>query len=273
MPLLTAENSHFLLSGSQEAALVMSHYTTVKPSVHVKNHYLIWWQNRIDTQKTFPQDYDYELLNLSKTKIPITIVKAQMPSNPNQKSRMRDNKIQIFIRKMKDAFPNCILRIEIIWNLWQNLYNSQSNHVPLQNFQHGHSWHDHNFPSKFCGFKVWFAVSFYSKLVPVNVCWYCICYIKICFYCVILYLEYRENSSMVVLKSYEAVTAMVCRTGGATCQWAIISGLLGRRMKSFSSKWFARLAIACDIYPRVSNICKWCFVPLVLSQLVSTLGQ
>ena len=36
-------------------------------------------------KKTFPQDY--ELLNLSKTKIPITIVKAQMPSNPNQKSQ------------------------------------------------------------------------------------------------------------------------------------------------------------------------------------------
>ena len=28
---------------------------------------------------------------LSKIKIPITIIKAQMPSNPNQKSRMRDN--------------------------------------------------------------------------------------------------------------------------------------------------------------------------------------
>ena len=62
-----------------------------QPSVHVWNHDLIWWQNKIDTQKTFPQDYDYELLNLSKTKIPITIVKAQMPSNPNQKSRTQDN--------------------------------------------------------------------------------------------------------------------------------------------------------------------------------------
>ena len=37
------------------------HYTTAKPSVHVWNHDLIWWQNKIDTQKTFPQDYDYEL--------------------------------------------------------------------------------------------------------------------------------------------------------------------------------------------------------------------
>ena len=70
----------------------ISHYTTAKPLVHVWNHDLIWWQNKIDTQKTFPQDYDYELLNLSKTKIPITIVKAQMLSNPNQKSRTRDNK-------------------------------------------------------------------------------------------------------------------------------------------------------------------------------------
>ena len=70
----------------------ISHYTTAKPSVHVWNHDLIWWQNKIDTQKTFPQDYDNHLLNLSKTKIPITIVKAQIPSNPNQKSRMRDNK-------------------------------------------------------------------------------------------------------------------------------------------------------------------------------------
>ena len=39
----------------------ISHYTTAKPSVHVWNHDLIWWQNKIDTQKTFPQYYDYEL--------------------------------------------------------------------------------------------------------------------------------------------------------------------------------------------------------------------
>ena len=38
----------------------VSHYTTAKPSVHVWNHDLIWWQDKIDTQKTFPQDYDYE---------------------------------------------------------------------------------------------------------------------------------------------------------------------------------------------------------------------
>ena len=70
----------------------ISHNTTAKLLVHVWNHDLICWQNKIETQKTFPQDYDYELYNLSITKIPITIVKAQIPSNPNQKSRTRDNK-------------------------------------------------------------------------------------------------------------------------------------------------------------------------------------
>ena len=45
--------------------------------------------------ETFLQDYDYELLNLSSTKTPITIVKAQMPSNPNQKSHTRDKKSNI----------------------------------------------------------------------------------------------------------------------------------------------------------------------------------
>ena len=56
---------------------------------------MIWSgdKTKLIHKKTFPQDYDYELLNLSKTKIPITIVKAQMPSNPNQKSRTRDNKL------------------------------------------------------------------------------------------------------------------------------------------------------------------------------------
>ena len=56
---------------------------------------MIWSGDKtklIHKKKTFPQDYDYELLNLSKTKIPITLVKEQMPSNPNQKSRTRDNK-------------------------------------------------------------------------------------------------------------------------------------------------------------------------------------
>ena len=41
----------------------ISNYTWVNLSVHVWNHDLIWWQNKIDTLKTFPQEYDYELLN------------------------------------------------------------------------------------------------------------------------------------------------------------------------------------------------------------------
>ena len=69
----------------------ISHYTTAKLSVHVWNHGLIWWQNKIDTQKHFHKTTITSSWTLSKTKIPITIVKAQMPSNPNQKSRIRDN--------------------------------------------------------------------------------------------------------------------------------------------------------------------------------------
>ena len=68
----------------------ISHYRTAKLSVHVWNHDLIWWQNKIDTQKHFHQTTITISWTLSKTKIPITIVKAQMPSNPNQKSRKRD---------------------------------------------------------------------------------------------------------------------------------------------------------------------------------------
>ena len=69
----------------------ISHYTTAKLSVHVWNHDLIWWQNKIDTQKHFRKTTITSSWILSKTKTPITIVKAQMPSNPNQKSCMRDN--------------------------------------------------------------------------------------------------------------------------------------------------------------------------------------
>ena len=69
----------------------ISHYTTAKLSVHVWNHDLIWWQNEIDTQKHFRETTIMSSWTLSKTKIPITIVKAQMPSNPNQKCRTRDN--------------------------------------------------------------------------------------------------------------------------------------------------------------------------------------
>ena len=45
-----------------------------------------WYTKNISTRLRL------RALKLSKTKIPITIVKAQMLSNPNQKSRMRDNK-------------------------------------------------------------------------------------------------------------------------------------------------------------------------------------
>ena len=71
----------------------ISHYTTDKLSVHVWNHDLIWWQNKIDTEKHFHKTTITSSWTLSKTKIPITIIKAQMLSNPNQKSRMRDNKL------------------------------------------------------------------------------------------------------------------------------------------------------------------------------------
>ena len=73
----------------------ISHYTTAKLSIHVWNHDLIWWQNKIDTQKHLHKTATItSSWTLSKTKIPITIVKAQMPSNPNQKSRMRDNEYE-----------------------------------------------------------------------------------------------------------------------------------------------------------------------------------
>ena len=70
----------------------ISHYTAAKLSVHVWNHDLIWWQNKIDTQKHFRKTMITSSGTLSKTKIPITIVKAQMLSNPNQKSRTRNSK-------------------------------------------------------------------------------------------------------------------------------------------------------------------------------------
>ena len=67
-------------------------YTTAKLSVPVWNHDLIWWRNKIDTQNHFRKTTITSFWTLSKTKISITIVKAHMPSNPNQKSRTRDNK-------------------------------------------------------------------------------------------------------------------------------------------------------------------------------------
>ena len=71
----------------------ISHYTTAKPSVHVWNHDLIWWQNKIETHFFFTRLRLRALKLKSKTKIPIITVKAQMPSNPNQKSRTRENNI------------------------------------------------------------------------------------------------------------------------------------------------------------------------------------
>ena len=82
----------------------ISHFTTAKLSLNVWNHDLIWWQNKIDTQKHFHKTTITSSWTISKTKIPITIVKAQMPSNPNQKSRMRDNE------RHSRKFPSCSLR-------------------------------------------------------------------------------------------------------------------------------------------------------------------
>ena len=65
----------------------ISHYTTAKLLVHVWNHDLIWWQNKIDTQKHFHKNTISSFETLSKTKIPITMVKAQTLSKPFQKSR------------------------------------------------------------------------------------------------------------------------------------------------------------------------------------------
>ena len=55
----------------------ISNYTTAKLSVHMWNHDLILWQNKIDTQKHFHKTTITSSWTLSKTKILITIVKAQ----------------------------------------------------------------------------------------------------------------------------------------------------------------------------------------------------
>ena len=74
------------------------------------NHDLIWWQYKIDTQKHFHKTTITSSWTLSKTKIPITIVKAQMPSNPNQKSRTRDNDV---------LFPlNIYIEMDIALNIY-----------------------------------------------------------------------------------------------------------------------------------------------------------
>ena len=65
----------------------ISHYTTAKLSVHMWNHDLIWWQNKIDTQNHFHKTTITSPQILSKTKLRITIVKEQTPLNPFQNSR------------------------------------------------------------------------------------------------------------------------------------------------------------------------------------------
>ena len=77
----------------------------------------------------------------------------------------------------------------------------------VHKIQHGGGRRYRKFPSKFWDLKVWHGVLFYSKLVPVHVYWYCLCYIKICFYCTIPYWEYLEKNNVPLLKSYERFTA------------------------------------------------------------------
>ena len=77
----------------------------------------------------------------------------------------------------------------------------------VHKIQHGSGRRYRKFPSKFWDLKVWHGVLFYSKLVPVHVYWYCLCYIKIWFYCTIPYWEYLEKNNVPLLKSYERFTA------------------------------------------------------------------
>ena len=67
---------------------------------------------QIDTQKHFHKTTITSSWTLSKTKIPITIVKAQMPSNPNQKSRKRDNKAVLWF-EFFFAWINCWINSRI----------------------------------------------------------------------------------------------------------------------------------------------------------------
>ena len=77
----------------------------------------------------------------------------------------------------------------------------------VHKIQHGGGRRYRKFPSKFWDLKVWHGVLFYSKLVPVHVYWYCLCYIKIWFYCTIPNWEYLEKNNVPLLKSYERFTA------------------------------------------------------------------
>ena len=77
-------------------------------------------------RKTLPQDYDYELLNPSKTKIPVTIVKAQMPSNPNQKSRTRDNKSSRWLALNSVMSPEWLRVTSYIIQMTKNIEHMSS---------------------------------------------------------------------------------------------------------------------------------------------------
>ena len=96
----------------------ISHYTTAKLSVHVWNHDLIWWQNKIDTQKYFHKTTITSSWTLSKTKIPTIIVKTQLPSNPIQKFRTRDNNgvIQLSLSLMRSIDHN------VLTHSWDPIY-------------------------------------------------------------------------------------------------------------------------------------------------------
>ena len=95
---------------------LISHYTTAELSVHVWNHDLIWWQNIMDMQKHFRKTTVTSSWTISKTKITITIVKAQMPSNPNQKSRTRDN---------QEGFGDCLIYMQLIFSEFRYLNYSE----------------------------------------------------------------------------------------------------------------------------------------------------
>ena len=72
---------------------IMPTYITLYDSLATGSCVKSWLDlmtKKIDTQKHFRETTIASSSTLSETKIPITIVKAQMPSKPNQKSRTRD---------------------------------------------------------------------------------------------------------------------------------------------------------------------------------------
>ena len=73
----------------------ISYHTTAQLPVHVRNHDLICDKKNVYYNHFFLQDYDLELWNPSKTKIPITIGKGTDAANPYQKPRTRGNKFNM----------------------------------------------------------------------------------------------------------------------------------------------------------------------------------